>query len=126
MITILYAGILGLIYMALSFYTIAGRFKHQVLIGNGDNDDMLARIRTHGNFAEYVPLALLLMFMMEYHGMADGVTHGFGIALVLSRVVYSLTLSKIVNIPYGRQAGTVVTFIAIIALSIMAILSYLG
>lgn len=124
MITILYAGILGLIYIALSFYTIAGRFKYRISLGNGENEDMLCRIRTHANFSEYIPFALILMFMSEYQGMSDALAHGFGLALVLGRIIYSLTLTKIVDIPFGRQAGTLLTFSAIIGLSIIAILSY--
>ena len=62
MIISLYAGILALIYIGLSGYVIQGRFKNKVSLGDNNNADMQKRIRVHGNFAEYVPLALFLIF----------------------------------------------------------------
>jgi hypothetical protein len=121
MITFLYAGILGLLYVALAFYTIAGRFKHRVILGDGENDDMLRRIRVHGNFAEYVPLALILMAFYEMTTANITVLHIIGGALIFSRVVFSLSVLKIAKIPYGRQIGMISMFLPILFLSVMGI-----
>jgi len=56
-----YAAVVGLIFIGLSILTIAERRKASVYLGAGDNDRLLRRIRAHANFAEYVPLALILI-----------------------------------------------------------------
>ena len=38
--------------------------------GKGD-DEMLQAIRAHGNFTEYVPNMLMLLFLLERSGVAD-------------------------------------------------------
>jgi len=55
------AAVLGLIFVGLSIMTIAERRKASVSLGAGDSDRLLRRIRAHANFAEYVPLALILI-----------------------------------------------------------------
>jgi len=127
MITFLYAGILGLIYIALAFYTIRGRFKHGVVLGDGENEDMLRRIRVHGNFAEYVPFALILMLCYERMMSADpNIVHILGASLVVSRLVFSLSVLKIVKIPFGRQVGMILILLPILFLSGLGIHQYLS
>ena len=71
MVTPLYAGILGLIYIGLSFFVIKGRFKHQAEIGDLGHADLSRRVRTHGNFIEYAPLFLILMFLAEQENTSE-------------------------------------------------------
>ena len=59
--TLACAAVLGLIFIGLSIMTIAERRKAAVSLGAGDSDRLLRRIRAHANFAEYVPLALILI-----------------------------------------------------------------
>lgn len=60
-ITALYAAILAIILTALAINVTVHRGKLKVPIGQGDNPTMLRMIRIHGNSAEYIPTALLLM-----------------------------------------------------------------
>ena len=55
-ITLATAGALGLIGLILGLRVTMGRAKHNVTMGDGGNPDMIVRMRTHANFAEYVPL----------------------------------------------------------------------
>ncbi len=64
-ITLIYAGLLGLLFLLLSFWVVKRRAQFRVMIGEGEAPEMLAAIRAHGNFAEYVPLTLLLMALCE-------------------------------------------------------------
>lgn len=126
MVTFLYAGILGLLYVALSFYTIAGRFKHRVILGDGGNHNMLQRIRVHANFAEYVPFILILMALYEnMYAVNFMLLHIAGIMLVLGRIIYSLNMLELIKIPAGRQTGMVLTVLSLLILSIMGIYCYL-
>src|SRR3954449_9086648 len=66
--TAYYAGLLALIYAGLSAWVVAGRLSSNVLHGDGGDSALLKRIRSHGNFAEYVPLTLLLIALLEANG----------------------------------------------------------
>ncbi|MGL5482900.1 MAG: MAPEG family protein, partial [Aeromonas veronii] len=54
-ITLIYAGLLGLLFLGLSFWVVKRRAQFGVMIGQGEAPELLAAIRAHGNFAEYVP-----------------------------------------------------------------------
>jgi len=127
MITFLYAGILGLIYAALSLYTIKGRFKYRLLFGNGGKEGMTRRVRAHGNFSEYIPFILILMMFSEPVLAGNLILiHIAGIALVASRIVYSLSVLELAKIPFGRQIGMVTTLLMLIIFSMIAIYSFGG
>ncbi len=56
-----YAALLALLFVLLSIRTIRTRHSRKVALGHGDDPAMLRAMRVHANFAEYVPLALLLI-----------------------------------------------------------------
>lgn len=124
MVTPLYAGILGLLYVAISAYTILGRFKHNVNLGDGDNEDMFKRIRIHSNFIEYVPFALLLMVLAEVEGSSETLIHVLGVALVIGRIIHPFGVARVIGPSIGRSGGMILTFLVIITAAILCIKSY--
>ncbi len=64
-ITLTTACIMTLFYLVLTIHVVRGRWHHRVSLGDGDNADLRVRVRVHGNFAEYVPLALILTGTLE-------------------------------------------------------------
>ena len=86
-ITALYAGILALIVVALAINVTVHRVKLRVPLGDGGNPQMLRMIRLHGNAAEYIPLALVLMAIYEINGGWHTALHIVGIALIAGRVL---------------------------------------
>jgi len=44
------------------------RAKFKVMFGDGGQEPLMRAIRAQGNFTEYVPLALLLIIMVEWAG----------------------------------------------------------
>lgn len=48
----------------------------------------------HGNFAEHVPLSLLLILLMEQLGLAAVYLHAFGITLLIARLSHWLALKQ--------------------------------
>ena len=50
---------------------------------------MERRIRVHGNFAEYVPLALLLLLFMELQAQSRFLVHVLCIVLIAARLVHA-------------------------------------
>jgi len=108
-ITPLYAGILALVFFALSVRVVAMRGTG-ISLGDGGNPAMLRRIRGHANFAEYVPLILLMMAFLELSRFSAYLLHGLGIALVIGRVLHGYALSFTEKFKFGRFYGTVLTF----------------
>ena len=64
-VTPVYAGILAFMYLYLAFAVIRRRYRDHISLGDGGDASFLRTMRAHGNFAEYVPIALLLMAMAE-------------------------------------------------------------
>ncbi|HSP51139.1 MAG TPA: MAPEG family protein [Pseudolabrys sp.] len=62
-ITALYGAILGLIVITLAINVTVHRVKLRVPLGDGGNAEMRRMIRLHGNAAEYIPLAIVLMLI---------------------------------------------------------------
>jgi hypothetical protein len=51
-VTSLYAGALGLAYLALTARVIVRRRARRVAFGDGGDAELARRVRTHANFAE--------------------------------------------------------------------------
>lgn len=126
MITALYAGVLGILYVGLSAFVIRGRWKNRVILGDGDNQDMIKRIRVHANFIEYVPLTLILLFIIEFEGAPAGLIHSLGIALTVGRIIHPIGILTKSGPSWGRTGGMMLTFGVLIVASFYAIGSFLG
>jgi uncharacterized membrane protein YecN with MAPEG domain len=61
----LYAGLLALWLVVLSLRVIQARRAARVSLGDGGNRALQRAIRGQANFAEYVPIALLLLLILE-------------------------------------------------------------
>ena len=71
-ITALYAGVLALIVGVLGFQVGSTRSRVGISILHGDDMDLAEKIRRHANFTENVPLALILMAVLELNGCSTG------------------------------------------------------
>jgi uncharacterized membrane protein YecN with MAPEG domain len=109
MVTPLYAGLLVLLFIVLSLRVIHARRGEKVSLGDGGSPAMLRLIRGHANFVEYVPLALLLMAILEISRHSIYVLHALGILLVAGRVLHGYALSFTQTFRFGRTAGAAVT-----------------
>ena len=93
-ITALYASILMIFALALSFR--AGSFRGKtgisVLHGEPANMELAERIRVHQNFLEYVPLAIILMGIIETNSGNATFLHVFGVVLIFSRIAHAIGL----------------------------------
>lgn len=121
-ITAIYAAILAIILTALAINVTVHRAKLDVPIGQGDNPLMLRMMRIHGNAAEYIPIALLLMLVYEINGGTHAVLHSFGIALVVARLLHIWGMWHSTRPTFGRIVGPTVTWLAILALAILNVL----
>ena len=120
-ITSYYAAVLALLFILLSIKTIKTRRQHKVAIGDGGEKSILRASGVHANFAEYVPLTILLIGMLEMQGFTTLIIHSLGILLVLARVAHAYGVSQTNENFKFRIFGTATTIniIAICALLLL-------
>ncbi len=119
-VTPLYAGLLAILFFALSMRVVAMRGTG-ISLGDGGNPAMLRRIRGHANFAEYVPLILLMMAMLELSKFSIYVLHAMGIALLIARVLHGYALSFTDKFKFGRFWGTLLTYLVLVAAGVLCV-----
>lgn len=112
-VTPLYAGALALWFLVLSIKVIRYR-GHGISLGDGGDPNMLRLIRGHANFAEYVPLILVMMAMLELSHYPYWLLHVFGATLLVARVLHGISLSFTQHWKFGRFYGTALTFLLLL------------
>ncbi len=113
-ITPIYASVATLFFMYLSFRVIGARRASNVGLGDGGNRVLLRRQRVHGNCAEYVPLAILLMALAELQNTPTWTLHLIGALLMAGRVVHAYGVSQEPEQIKLRAIGMTLTFAALI------------
>lgn len=108
--TPLYAALLGLMFIALSIRTIGLRRRFRVALGDGRKTLLQRAMRVNANFAEYVPLALLLIYFVELHDGPRLHIHLLGGALIGGRVLHAWGVSQEQENFRYRTAGMALTF----------------
>jgi uncharacterized protein len=110
-----YGAVLGLIFIGLSILTIRTRRAQRISLGTGDDDTLQKRMRAHANFAEYVPLALILLAGTAIMGAHPWFLHAGGALLCAGRLGHaSAILSGTLRF---RVYGMLATFLVILATS---------
>ncbi|KKO44335.1 glutathione metabolism protein [Arsukibacterium ikkense] len=124
MITAFYAGLLAILFVVLSFRVIAKRNQFKVAIGSNGQVLLERAIRVHANFAEYVPFALLLLFLAEYSGLAPVYLHILGIALIIGRLSHAYGVSQQQEQLKFRVFGMMLSMLVILAAAVASIVLY--
>ncbi len=109
-VTPVYAAVLAGLFLVVSVRTIRLRRRLQIALGDSDDDRMLRAMRVHANFAEYVPLTLLLLLMLELSAASAWVVHALGAGLVLGRLSHAFGVSRSPEDYRFRVLGMVLTF----------------
>ena len=117
----LYVGLFGLLLIVLSMRVSLVRRDMRVSFGDGDSEVLRRRIRAHGNFIEFVPVALLLLALAEHTGMGALFIHLFGIILLAGRISHAYGISQEREPLIFRMAGSSATLGVITILSLYCI-----
>ena len=120
-----YAALFGLVFVYLSVRTLLLRRRLRIAIGDGDNPEMLRAMRVHSNFAEYVPLSLILLYFVEAQGGNLLMLHALCLALFAGRLSHAFGVSQTTENYRFRVAGMAMTFTAIIVASLALLAGYL-
>ena len=109
-ITAAYAAILAVLFVVLSRNVIVIRRRRRIAIGAESDPDLLRRVRAQGNFAEYAPLAIVLIALAEIQGLTSVMVHGLGLALLAGRILHAVGLSRTPEDFRFRVSGMALTF----------------
>ena len=119
LMTSIIAAILTIIFVKLSFAVIGLRRKNKVGLGSGGYDDLERAIRAQGNFAEYVPIGLILIACLELNGAPWWLVILPGIALIIGRLIHAKGINEPPPNFSSRVLGMKFTFGTLITLAIL-------
>jgi uncharacterized membrane protein YecN with MAPEG domain len=120
-VTTLITCILAALFIHLSLAVIRLRRHHKVGLGSGGVDDLERAIRAHANFAEYVPIALILLTCLEFNGAPLWLIAILGITLVTGRVIHAKGINQPPPHFSNRVIGmrfTITTLIVLVVLNL--------
>lgn len=122
-VTLLYGGLCALLVTLLGL-NVSRLRGTRVGVGTALPTELVRPVRAHGNAAEWVPLGLLLLLVLELSGAAGSFAlHLLGGGLLLGRILHAAGL-------YGRSwlsvAGATLTYLALLVMSVWAVVARLG
>jgi uncharacterized protein len=96
---------LALVFLVLCYRVVKGRISTKTSLGDGSTGSigtgqeaaaspLLVATRAHANFAEYVPLSLVMLGLIEMQGGARPMVLGLAITLVAARILHPLGLGR--------------------------------
>ncbi len=121
MITALYASLLAILLFILSIRVIGLRGNPAFAViaqGKGDDELLQRAVRAHGNFTEYVPTMLILLYFLESSEVAGAKLHALAGAFFLGRVMHGICMGFMrSNMPL-RVGGTALTLLPLAAAAV--------
>jgi hypothetical protein len=121
-ITALVAGIFALSVVVLSVPVSLRRTKANAAFGDAGDETLKRRIRAHGNFIEYAPLALIALGLVEYRGGANWVVYALALGFVFSRVAHAVGM-LFTSTPPVRAVAMLVNHLSFLAAGIWLVAS---
>ncbi len=112
-ITPIYVSILGLLFLPITARVALYRIKTKISLGTGDDPEMVRRMRGQANFVETVPIALILLIVMEVLGASNTWIHALGPMLVLGRIAHYFGLTEMAPLAF-RVIGIAATLLTIL------------
>jgi len=106
-ITLMYASVMAVFALVLSFGagSTRGKLGISVLFGDPVNMELAEKVRRHQNFLEYVPMLLILFGAIEASGGSSMFLYVAGDLLIIARIAHAIGL-KHDNIAHpGRLIG---------------------
>lgn len=122
-ITAPYAALLTLLFLILSARIILYRRANALSVGDEGDRRLTQLMRAQANCAEYAPLGIILIALMELNGAPSIALHPMGILLLAGRLAHAAGYSALPQIMPLRVAGTAMT-LTMLGLSALAILAH--
>ena len=120
-ISLLVASLHLLLFLYLSLRVMLQRRAQRIGIGAGGDPELQRRIRVHANFAEYVPLGLLVLALLELAGTRAEVLWTFGLALLGARLMHAAGLGGSSGYSAGRAGGAALTLLVLAGMALLGL-----
>lgn len=91
-ITAVTAAVAGIILVVLGVTAGGQRGKSKISLGTGDDEILLRKVRAHGNFTEYTPIALILLALAEMAGTNHALLWAVSGLLIVGRILHAIGL----------------------------------
>ncbi|USI74150.1 MAPEG family protein [Sphingomonas morindae] len=114
------AAALGLLSLWLAFRLSRMRMAGKVMIGDGGDPRLAARMRAHANFVEYSPFVLALVVLIELAGAPRRALWLVAALYVVARVAHAFGMDN-PRRNAARAGGALVTWLVLLGLSLWAI-----
>ena len=112
-ITALYAAPLAILFLWLSIRVIGTRRSELIGLGDGGNKSLMKRMRAQANCAEYVPIGIVVLALVELQGGPALLVHALGATLLIGRMLHGWGFSASPPNMMGRQVGMLMTLTSI-------------
>ena len=116
-LTLVTASVLALLCLALAARVSGARMKHRISLGDRGNEELVVRMRTHGNFVEFLPLVLILMALLEASGAGRIGLIAAGAVLVVSRLLHMIGMPRPAP-NFFRASSATGTYVLMAALAV--------
>lgn len=122
------AAILAILLVVLTALTIVARNRFKVLLSDNGENVLLKFIRAHGNLAEFAPIFLILLTLVEInHFISPFWLWVTAIAFIVGRFSHALSLLFIEpKTLLFRQIGMMLTFIPIVKLALILLIKLIA
>ena len=106
----LWAGLLVLWLVLLSWGVVGQRRRLKVAFGDGGHVSLTAAGRAFGNASEYIPAGLIALVLLALTGATPLLIHALGATLLVGRVIHAAGLLFQKGPSLGRILGMVLTY----------------
>jgi uncharacterized membrane protein YecN with MAPEG domain len=123
-IALVTAGAAALLNFWLGLRVSRLRMSEKIMVGDGGNPRLLARMRAQLNFAEYAPLVLILIALVELARGTQAWLWGVALLFIVGRVLHAFGMD---GWKPGRMIGIAFTMLTMLGLAAYAVfLGYTG
>lgn len=116
------AGLLGLLYVYLSFRISLMRMKKRVSLGDGGDTDLIQAVRAHANFIEYVPITLVLLLIAAFLEANIWLVTIGCIMLLVHRILHAIGMRPEGAVNPFRRSGALLTYITVVYASFLSLI----
>lgn len=115
------AGAAALLNFWLGLRVSQLRVSEKIMVGDGGNLRLIARMRAQLNFAEYAPLVLILITLVELARGTQTWLWGVALVFIVGRILHAFGMDGWNS---GRLIGILTTMLTMLGLAAYAV--YLG
>lgn len=87
-------------------------------MGDGDDAMLKRRIRAHANFAEFVPIGLILIFVSEANGFSHFWLGVLALTFVSARILHGYGMAFTQKCVFCRVGGTAMTLAVLLVMAL--------